>query len=122
MASILKGLVYLHAENHVHREITAKNIFLQGNLTSSSLVVKLGELRLSTEANLPFMSQVSNHREDNYLAPEILAGEEGGKPADMWAVGVILYELLCGETPFDTFKKHQEGFQGQLPSWPKALN
>lgn len=34
------------------------------------------------------------------MAPEVLNGEEGGPPSDVWALGVTLYELLTGEKPF----------------------
>ena len=42
---------------------------------------------------------------EDYIAPEILAGEQSGAPADLWSFGVILYMLLSGESPF---KGHTE--------------
>jgi serine/threonine protein kinase len=36
----------------------------------------------------------------DYLAPEVLAGKGHGCGADWWGLGVLIYELLTGETPF----------------------
>jgi serine/threonine-protein kinase ULK4 len=38
--------------------------------------------------------------EPNYLAPEIINGDEHTKMSDLWSIGVILYELYAGHTPF----------------------
>ena len=40
----------------------------------------------------------------NYIAPEILRGDEYGFSIDWWALGVLLYEMLAGRSPFDVDK------------------
>ena len=42
---------------------------------------------------------------EDYIPPEIIAGESSGAPADLWSLGVILYLLLSGDSPF---KGHNE--------------
>lgn len=42
---------------------------------------------------------------EDYIAPEIIQGEPSGAPADLWSLGVILYLLLSGDSPF---KGHTE--------------
>ena len=36
----------------------------------------------------------------NYIAPEVILRQAYGKPVDWWAMGIILYEFLVGDTPF----------------------
>jgi serine/threonine-protein kinase len=67
----------------------------------------------------------------SYMAPEVLGGAEAGPPADVWALGVTLYELLAGEKPFrgrdtdDLFASIQRGrFRGirtLAPDCPRRL-
>jgi len=56
----------------------------------------------------------------DYIAPEIIKGEEQSYTVDWWALGIILYELLLGATPF-TDKNPQKVFENILDSyieWP----
>lgn len=44
-----------------------------------------------------------------YLAPELVLGKGHGKGVDYWAVGVLIYEMLCGVSPFSDESQDQVG-------------
>lgn len=55
----------------------------------------------------------------HYMAPEVITGKGYGKLADLWSLGVILYELLCGGVPFgeeeeDPYSIYEKVLQGRL--------
>jgi serine/threonine protein kinase len=99
---VLKGMKYLHSKNIVHRDLKLENILLSDG--SSSAVVKIADFGLAR-----FFSHDSELRticgSPLYVAPEILdmdANVDTYTPAvDMWSIGVMLYILLSGSTPFD---------------------
>ena len=99
---VLKGMEYLHSKNIVHRDLKLENVLLSDG--SSSAVVKIADFGLAR-----FFADDSQLRticgSPLYVAPEILdigANVETYTPAvDMWSIGVMLYILLSGNSPFE---------------------
>ena len=79
----------------VHRDLKPANLFMEEG------IVKIGDYGL---AKLITPSHGSEHSESigtcHYMAPEIGSGKYH-KPIDVYAIGVILYEMLTGHVPFD---------------------
>ena len=89
------GVAYLHDRGIVHRDLKPGNIF------SDEGLVKVGDYGLSKFISC---SRRSGHTESigtvHYMAPEVANGRYG-KEIDIYALGIMLYEMLTGRVPFD---------------------
>ncbi len=95
LKGLVEGVAYLHDHGIVHRDLKPANLFLEEG------IVKIGDYGL---AKLIDASRGSDHSESigtcHYMAPEIASGKYH-KPIDVYAIGVILYEMLTGRVPFE---------------------
>lgn len=106
---LAQSLAYLHAQAVVHADVKPENILLEraaGRATAQLRLIDFGQAfrvggAAGAEQHTPRSSTLA------YAAPEMLAAERGDKAAspgpvvDVWALGVVLYVLLCGQHPFD---------------------
>lgn len=95
---ICDALEYIHNHGVVHRDLKPENIMIDGDdrikLIDFGIAGKSGARRL-TFAKL---SQVMGT--PDYIAPEQVKGKRGDARSDIYALGVLLYEMLTRETPF----------------------
>ena len=95
--STASGVAYLHEHGIVHRDLKPGNVFCD----QDARVIKIGDYGLSKFISCSNRSgQTEAVGTFHYMAPEIGKGEYG-KEIDIYAVGIILYEMLTGEVPFD---------------------
>lgn len=95
LRDIVSAIEYLHSHNPpiIHRDIKPENI-----LFDSNEVIKLADFGWSTYFNDSKRITVSGTKE--YMAPEILLGTGHDCSVDIWALGVLIFELLTGQLPF----------------------
>lgn len=93
---VLEGLKHAHRKNIFHRDIKPANIMLAPDDT-----VKLMDFGIAKVAGEQKMTQVNKIVGTvEFMAPELLQGKDASAASDIYAVGVTLYELLCGKLPF----------------------
>jgi hypothetical protein len=99
-AQICDGLAHAHAAGILHRDVKPSNVLLadaDGDRVSVRLL-EFGLARMAEAETLTAQGDVPGTLA--YIAPERLAGEDATGAADVWAVGVMLWEALAGRHPF----------------------
>jgi serine/threonine protein kinase len=105
---ILEALAALHQQSIVHRDLKPSNVFLTrhgvklldfglARSSSQDLSEESDQLQTATLLTASGMIMGTPH----YMAPEQARGEFAGPQADVFAAGCCLYELLCGNRPFE---------------------
>jgi len=95
-ARVADALDYVHFNALLHRDVKPANVMVSrdGEVKLMDFGIAKGEADSSlTRAGMLVGSP-------SYMAPEVLGGAEAGPAADVWALGISLYELLAGEKPF----------------------
>ena len=96
MEQMLAGLDYSHKRGVVHRDIKPANLML--TIDQQIKIADFGIARIENSS----MTQVGTVMgTPSYMAPEQLRGEPVDARADIWASGVLFYQLLTGEKPFE---------------------
>ena len=95
---ILDALQYIHSQGVVHRDLKPENIMLQAGdrikLIDFGIASQVGAKRLTYAG---FTQALGS---PDYISPEQVRGKRGDSRSDLYAVGVMLYEMLAGRTPF----------------------
>merc|ERR1719340_491544 len=105
------ALQYLHDRMICHRDIKPENLLVIDRQTTKSL--KLADFGLAVAVREPLFTVCGT---PTYVAPEILAETGYGVKVDVWAIGVIMYILLCGYPPFSSRTNNQEELFDQILS------
>ncbi len=92
---VLSCLLWFHQRGISHRDIKPTNIMVDDD--ASLFVIDLGYAKIHTKEN-PIDTEVVGTLV--YMAPEVIAGTGHAMTADIWSLGMTVYELLCGHPPY----------------------
>ncbi len=115
------GLDYAHKHGVVHRDVKPGNL-----LRSNDGVVKIADFGIakavSEESSITQVGSVLGTA--SYLAPEQASGAEVGPPADIYALGVVTYQLLSGRLPYEANSLTELALkqQREAPAWLHELD
>lgn len=97
---MLLSLEYLHSLAILHRDIKPENI-----LFTSKGYIKLTDFGIAKTWSPNNSSDTSGT--PGYMAPEVIYARNHGLCVDFWALGIIIYELMNGERPYDGIRRKE---------------
>ncbi len=127
-AQVLDALAHAHRKGIVHRDVKPSNVLLA---ESDGIDVRLLDFGLAQMAEFDTLTAIGDVPGTlTYVSPERLEGETATAAADVWGVGVMLWEALAGRHPFrsanaaDTSRRIRAGappLESVRPDLPRAL-
>nr|AHZ63879.1 phototropin [Isoetes tegetiformans] len=142
-AEIVIALEYLHCQGIVYRDLKPENILIQSDghavlsdfdlsflTTCKPQVIKpVVKNKKKTSVFPTFIAEPTSRSNsfvgtEEYIAPEIIEGSGHGSAVDWWALGILLYEMLYGRTPFRG-KNRQRTFSNVLTKplkFPRSIS
>ncbi|GAB3136043.1 hypothetical protein GCM10027258_09470 [Amycolatopsis stemonae] len=121
-AGVASALAAVHQAGVVHRDVKPENVLMDGTVPR---LTDFGISRLATASDLGRRSLLVGTPQ--YLAPELGKGLDAAPASDLYSLGILLYELCCGVTPFagqSTFaviRLHETAMPGRPAGVPDQL-
>jgi len=96
--AICDALDYMHKHGVVHRDLKPENIMVDDQ--DRIKLIDFGIAMKEDARRLTFVNMSATLGTPDYISPEQVKGQRGDQRSDIYALGIMLYEMLTGETPF----------------------
>jgi serine/threonine-protein kinase len=133
LEQLVSALAYGHSVNLVHRDLKPDNVFIERNRQTNRAHIYLGDFGLGKRTGI---DQTLTEADavlgtPHYMAPEAVLGEPLTHRTDLYALGIIVYEILVGRVPYSEEQGHLTAMAHVTrpipppthihPNFPKAL-
>jgi serine/threonine protein kinase len=128
---ICNGLFQIHKKNFIHRDLKPENILINESLNDDGSIpqnpedmyqAKIADFGLSAEVHSNvFRGQdkiVDVTGTILFMAPEQATGQRYGKRVDMWALGIIVFQMLTGKHPFHLSSDTADSYVDRIDKQP----
>mmetsp|Transcript_54886 Transcript_54886/g.130317 ORF Transcript_54886/g.130317 Transcript_54886/m.130317 type:complete len:369 (+) Transcript_54886:33-1139(+) len=120
-AQVLAGMIYLHRERRlIHRDIKPTNV-----LVNSKGRCKISDFGMSKELSNTLSAGQTWVGTSSYMSPERVGGQDYTFNADVWGLGILVFECCTGKPPWEgaqTFELLDKIVDGDPPELPKSFS
>ena len=93
---MIQAVKYLHSLKIIHRDLKPENVLLSND------IIKIADFGISIYTGNNMRNSFCGTPE--YMAPEIVTGNDYDFSVDIWSIGIMAYELIIGCTPYKKYK------------------
>lgn len=111
---LCQALHYAHSEGYVHADVKPGNVLLDAH--GRVMLADFGVSRMTDAATATMVGMGT----PAYMSPEQVRGENPTPASDVYALGVVLYEMLTGERPFTGENARTGGSTGEKVRWEQV--
>lgn len=117
-AEIVVGLQFLHSKGIVYRDLKLDNVMLDKDGH-----IKIADFGMCKENISPENRATTFCGTPDYIAPEILLGQKYTFSVDWWSFGVLVYEMLIGQSPFQGDDEDElfDSIRSDVPHYPRWI-
>lgn len=113
--NVLEALAYIHENGVVHRDLKPENIMVDDN--DNVKLIDFGIAGDTASRRLTYANITATLGTADYISPEQVKGKRGDGRSDIYAMGIMLYEMLTGKQPF-TGASPMETMNDRLINYP----
>jgi eukaryotic-like serine/threonine-protein kinase len=116
---IAEGMAYCHKNNVIHRDLKPENILISQD--GQPIIMDFGLALTKSAHRVTYSNLSATMGTPDYMAPEQIDGQRGDQRTDIYALGIMFYEMLSGQPPF-TGDSNMAVMSQHIKSTPQRLD